>query len=391
MSPILKLLTYRKSRKEQALLFKVDYQKVFDSVRWDHLDDIMVNLASIVNGKGRFVAAFILQKPQSRLTVRQFPNSYFIEVYDKDTIFPLFLFILVMESFHVVFHRVIDRCMFVHILVGKNDLVYISHQSYADDAMFIGKWSTSNVNVGKMMLHWFFLVPGLKVNVHKSSLHGLWLSVINAIHGSNGSLDQPPPTCTVCSIWITVHIAVTSLKYTGVDLLRMFRLRKSFKIQTLRFLFEDVLEVRKSRKEQVLLFKVDYQNAFDSVRRDHLDDIRRKSRKEQVLLFKVDYQKAFDSVRWDHLDNIMVNLASVVNGNGRFVAAFILQKLQSRLMVRQLPNSYFIEVIDRCMFVHILVGKNDLVYISNQSYADVDMFIGKWSTSNVNVLMMMLH
>nr|GEZ50053.1 hypothetical protein [Tanacetum cinerariifolium] len=137
----------RKSRKEQALLFKVDYQKAFESVRWDHLDDIMVNLASVVNGKGRFVAAFILQKLQSRLMVRQLTNSYFIEV--------------------------IDTCMFVPILVGENDLVYISYQSYADDVMFNCKGSTSNVNVLMMILHWFFLVPGLKVNVHKSSLHGL--------------------------------------------------------------------------------------------------------------------------------------------------------------------------------------------------------------------------
>ncbi|GJR10426.1 hypothetical protein Tco_0793078 [Tanacetum coccineum] len=30
-----------KSTKEQALLFKVDFQKAFDSVRWDHLDDIL--------------------------------------------------------------------------------------------------------------------------------------------------------------------------------------------------------------------------------------------------------------------------------------------------------------------------------------------------------------
>nr|GFA78193.1 RNA-directed DNA polymerase, eukaryota [Tanacetum cinerariifolium] len=84
---------------EQALLFKVDFQKAFDSVRWDHLDDIL-------------------------------------EVYDKQTLFPL-LFILVMESLHVAFQRVIDRGMFVPILDGKDYLVPISLLFYADDAMFI--------------------------------------------------------------------------------------------------------------------------------------------------------------------------------------------------------------------------------------------------------------
>ncbi|GJW56437.1 RNA-directed DNA polymerase, eukaryota [Tanacetum coccineum] len=48
-----------------------------------------------------------------------------------------FLFLLVMESLHVAFQRVIDRGMFVPILVEKNDLVPISHLFYADDAMFI--------------------------------------------------------------------------------------------------------------------------------------------------------------------------------------------------------------------------------------------------------------
>ncbi|GKD69102.1 hypothetical protein Tco_1323192, partial [Tanacetum coccineum] len=52
-------------------------------------------------------------------------------------------------------------------------MVPISHLFYADDAMFIGKWSCSNVNALMMMLHWFFLASGLKVNVHKSSLYGV--------------------------------------------------------------------------------------------------------------------------------------------------------------------------------------------------------------------------
>ncbi|GJW59143.1 RNA-directed DNA polymerase, eukaryota, reverse transcriptase zinc-binding domain protein [Tanacetum coccineum] len=35
------IVSWCKSRKKQALLFKVDFQKAFDSVRWDHLDDIL--------------------------------------------------------------------------------------------------------------------------------------------------------------------------------------------------------------------------------------------------------------------------------------------------------------------------------------------------------------
>nr|GEX96131.1 hypothetical protein [Tanacetum cinerariifolium] len=99
--------------------------------------------------------------------------------------------------------------------------------------------------------------------------------------------------------------------------------------------------------------------------------------REQALLFKFDFQKAFDSLRWDHLDDILRKFGSVVNGEGGFVVAFVLQKLQSWLMVHQVTNSYFIErVIDRGMFVPILVGKNDLVLISQLFYVDDFMFIG---------------
>nr|GEZ17870.1 RNA-directed DNA polymerase, eukaryota, reverse transcriptase zinc-binding domain protein [Tanacetum cinerariifolium] len=35
------VISWYKARKEQLLMFKVDFQKAFDSVRWDHLDDIL--------------------------------------------------------------------------------------------------------------------------------------------------------------------------------------------------------------------------------------------------------------------------------------------------------------------------------------------------------------
>ncbi|GKA51445.1 RNA-directed DNA polymerase, eukaryota, reverse transcriptase zinc-binding domain protein, partial [Tanacetum coccineum] len=188
------IVSWCKSRKVQALLFKVDFQKAFDSVRCDHLDDIL-------------------------------------EVYNKETLFLPFLSILVMESLYVAFQRVIDRGMFVPILVGKNDLVPISHLFYVVDVMFIGSLPTYYMPLFKApdrvlshlerLRNSFFL--GAKMDERKinflSSLSALWLSVIKAIHGSNGSLHQPPTTCTGCYIWITIHKATASLKSKGVYLL----------------------------------------------------------------------------------------------------------------------------------------------------------------------------
>nr|GEX73090.1 RNA-directed DNA polymerase, eukaryota, reverse transcriptase zinc-binding domain protein [Tanacetum cinerariifolium] len=52
-----------------------------------------------------------------------------------------------------------------------------------------------------------------------------------------------------------------------------------------------------------------------------------KARKDQILLFKVDFQKAFDSVRWDHLDDILGKF-DFGNKVGGFVAVFTLLKLR---------------------------------------------------------------
>ncbi|GJU25589.1 nucleotide-binding alpha-beta plait domain-containing protein [Tanacetum coccineum] len=54
-----------------------------------------------------------------------------------------FLFLLIMESLHISFQRVVDAGMFHGIDVGG--LVNLSHMFYADDAVFIGEWSESNI------------------------------------------------------------------------------------------------------------------------------------------------------------------------------------------------------------------------------------------------------
>ncbi|GKD01973.1 RNA-directed DNA polymerase, eukaryota [Tanacetum coccineum] len=49
----------------------------------------------------------------------------------------------------------------------------ISHLFYADDAMFIGEWSESNLKNIVKILKCFFLVSRLKINIHKSQVLGV--------------------------------------------------------------------------------------------------------------------------------------------------------------------------------------------------------------------------
>ena len=53
------------------------------------------------------------------------------------------LFILIMESFHISFQNVVNEGMFKGISIGTS--LHLSHLFYADDVVFMGQWSDSNI------------------------------------------------------------------------------------------------------------------------------------------------------------------------------------------------------------------------------------------------------
>nr|GFB11171.1 cysteine-rich receptor-like protein kinase [Tanacetum cinerariifolium] len=131
-SPLIlnEIISWCKARKEQLLMFKVDFQKAFDSVRWDHLDDIIGKFGFGIKWRGWIRGC--LQSSKASVLVNGSPTDEFYfrrGLRQGDPLSP-FLFILVMESLHVSFQRLIDRGMFDPIFLGKELF-------YADDAMFI--------------------------------------------------------------------------------------------------------------------------------------------------------------------------------------------------------------------------------------------------------------
>nr|GEX89770.1 RNA-directed DNA polymerase, eukaryota [Tanacetum cinerariifolium] len=76
-----------------------------------------------------------------------------------------YLFILVMESLHLSFSRVVDATIFKGIKIDNSPMT--SHLFYADDAVFVGEWSDDNLSSIMHVLHCFSLASGLKINVKK--------------------------------------------------------------------------------------------------------------------------------------------------------------------------------------------------------------------------------
>nr|GEU35357.1 RNA-directed DNA polymerase, eukaryota, reverse transcriptase zinc-binding domain protein [Tanacetum cinerariifolium] len=88
------VLQWCKIKKKQSLIFKVDFEKAYDSVRRDFLDDVLKSSVLGING------------------------------------------------------RVVDAGLFMGIKLSH--LVNLSHMFYADDAVFVGQWSDSS-KVGRSM------------------------------------------------------------------------------------------------------------------------------------------------------------------------------------------------------------------------------------------------
>nr|GEV63010.1 RNA-directed DNA polymerase, eukaryota [Tanacetum cinerariifolium] len=168
------LLAWCKHHKHQAMMFKVDFAKAYDSIRWDYLFDVLRSFGfgdkwcSWIKGSLSSSMASILVNG-SLTPVFQFHRG----LKQGDPLAP-YLFILVMKSLHLSFSIVVKTCIFKGIKI--DNAVTIFHLFYADDAVFIGEWSDDNLNRIMHVLYCFSLASGLKINVKKSHLLGVGIS-----------------------------------------------------------------------------------------------------------------------------------------------------------------------------------------------------------------------
>nr|GEY84670.1 RNA-directed DNA polymerase, eukaryota [Tanacetum cinerariifolium] len=171
--------------KQRAMVFKVDFAKANNSIRWDYLEDVLKSFGfgskwcSWIHGSLHWGMAFIL--------VNGSPTSEFqfhcgLKQGDR---LASYLFILIMESLHLSFSRVIDAGIFTGVRIDYS--LMISHLFYADDAVFIGEWSHDNLKGIMHMLHCFSLMSGLSINLKTSHLFGVGIPA-SCVHEAATSL-----------------------------------------------------------------------------------------------------------------------------------------------------------------------------------------------------------
>ncbi|GJX85064.1 RNA-directed DNA polymerase, eukaryota [Tanacetum coccineum] len=149
---------------------RVDFEKAYDSVRWDFLDDVLGKFG--FGDKWRKWIRCCLHSSKGSIIINGSPTKEFYfgkGLKQGDPLSP-FLFLLIMESLHISFQRVVDAGLFNGIKIGGS--VNLSHMFYADDAVFVGEWSESNISSLIHVLECFHKVSGLKINMSKSKIMG---------------------------------------------------------------------------------------------------------------------------------------------------------------------------------------------------------------------------
>nr|GEW06345.1 putative RNA-directed DNA polymerase, eukaryota, reverse transcriptase zinc-binding domain protein [Tanacetum cinerariifolium] len=138
------LLSWCKFKKLNGMIFKVDFEKDFDSVKWDYLDE--TPKAFGFGSQWRNWISSCLNNAMGSVLVNGSPTLEF------------------------QFHKGLKQG------ISLNDYFTISRLFYADDVVIIGEWNNNNIQTLLSVLRCFYLASGLKINLYKNKLMEIGVS-----------------------------------------------------------------------------------------------------------------------------------------------------------------------------------------------------------------------
>ncbi|GJZ96322.1 putative RNA-directed DNA polymerase, eukaryota, reverse transcriptase zinc-binding domain protein [Tanacetum coccineum] len=138
-----------KKIKKKMLIFKVDFEKAFDSVSWKYLDFVLLSLD--MGSKWRSWIRACLYSSRASILINCSPTSEFSikrGLRQGDPPSP-FIFILVMEG------------------------LYCAMSNAVNDVIITTDWNFGDLDNIIRVLHVFYLASSLKINIHKSNRFGI--------------------------------------------------------------------------------------------------------------------------------------------------------------------------------------------------------------------------
>lgn len=152
------VIAWTKKIKKKLLVFKVDFEKAFDSLNWNFLDSIMEQMNFSLRWR-QWIRGCLTSGRASILVRQGDPMASF-------------LFVIAMEGLSISIREACNQHLYYGISLPNNG-PYLSHLMYADDVTFVGEWSETNLINLNRILRCFFIASGLKVNLNKSKVFGV--------------------------------------------------------------------------------------------------------------------------------------------------------------------------------------------------------------------------
>ena len=156
-----------KSKNKPCMVFKMDFEKAYDSVSWGFLDYMMMRMGFCERWR-KWIHGCMTSASISIL-INGSPTKEFTPergLRQGDPLAPL-LFNLVAEGLTGLMRNATSKNMFSNYQVGshKEDVNILQ---YADDTLFFGTATLDNIKVLKAILRCYEMVSGLKINYAKS-------------------------------------------------------------------------------------------------------------------------------------------------------------------------------------------------------------------------------
>jgi hypothetical protein len=165
------IIDLTKRRKDDCLLFKVDFERAYDSVNWGFLEKMMLKMG-FSEGWLKWMRACIFESTMSILVNGSPTDDFKVGrgLRQGDPLSP-FLFLIVAEGLAGLVRRAVEIGRFKGYQV--NPSLQFQILQFADDTILMGEGKWDNLWAIKVVLRSFELVSGMRINFVKSKLYGI--------------------------------------------------------------------------------------------------------------------------------------------------------------------------------------------------------------------------